>query len=371
MLALSETITSARGPKKGLPPMAKYLIGIDLHKTVLQACVLDSSGELVRERRFAVQDREQGIAAVRWLLSFMASGRLAVEALGCNRWFVNACLERNWDVLVVDASKLGLRKSGKKTDRRDAYEIARRLYLGDLDRSARTYYPNDEEYGRRQLTRVAHSQVQKRTHTLAQIRAMLNAYKITPTVRALWSKEGLAWLRQVTLPTEDLALTFQVLVDDLESVHQRVVALKSRIAHVAAQDPKTRGMMDHLPHVGPQTALMLKCELGDARRFRNARAVSSYGGLVPRVTASADRAHHGAMTKRGNAHLRWILGQWAVRLLVHNPIVQEWARPYYRRMHKNKVRGALARRLFLGAWALLSRGEVFSLHRCLGLKQTG
>ena len=33
-------------------------------------------------------------------------------------------------------------------DRRDALEIALRLLLGDIDRNAVTYYPNDEEYGK-------------------------------------------------------------------------------------------------------------------------------------------------------------------------------------------------------------------------------
>lgn len=36
---------------------------------------------------------------------------------------------------------------GTMDDRRDAREIARRLWLGDLDRMARTYYPSDEVYG--------------------------------------------------------------------------------------------------------------------------------------------------------------------------------------------------------------------------------
>ena len=48
---------------------------------------------------------------------------------------------------MCDPRKLDLKKLDKKTDRRDAREIARHLWLGDLDRMARTYYPSDEEYG--------------------------------------------------------------------------------------------------------------------------------------------------------------------------------------------------------------------------------
>jgi len=108
-------------------------------------------------------------------------------------------------------------------------------------------------------------------------------------------------------------------------------------------------------------------ELGDVNRFANAKAVAAYAGLVPRVSQSADTKHHGRLTKRGNRELRWILGEWAVRLLKTNRLAQAWAKPLLRRMHKNKVRMALARRLLIGVYILLKRGEVFSLERCLAV----
>ena len=30
----------------------KYFVGVDLHKTILQVCVLDHDGEVIEERRF-------------------------------------------------------------------------------------------------------------------------------------------------------------------------------------------------------------------------------------------------------------------------------------------------------------------------------
>ncbi len=106
-------------------------------------------------------------------------------------------------------------------------------------------------------------------------------------------------------------------------------------------------------------------ELGDLSRFRNSKAVASYAGLAPRVANSADKSHHGRITKRGNRELRWILTQWSVRLLSFNSLVKEWAKPLLLRMHRNKVRMALARRLLVGIYIMLTRGEVFSLERCL------
>ena len=88
-------------------------------------------------------------------------------------------------------------------------------------------------------------------------------------------------------------------------------------------------------------------------------------GLAPRVANSADKSHHGRITKRGNRELRWILTQWSVRLLSFNSIAKEWAEPLLLRMHRNKVRIALARRLLIGIYIMLTRGDAFSLERCL------
>jgi hypothetical protein len=62
-----------------------------------------------------------------------------------------------------------------------------------------------------------------------------------------------------------------------------------------------------------------------------------------------------------------VLSQWAVRLLARDPLVRAWAARLERRMHKNKIRMALARRLLVGVWVMLTRGEQFDLRRCLAL----
>ncbi len=108
-------------------------MGVDLHKTILQICVLDHDGETIEEHRFRGDSLEEGIATVKRQTQWKDGGRFWVEALGLNHWFVNACQDHGLEIVVVDPTKMGLRMLGKKTDRRDAYELARRLRLGDVD----------------------------------------------------------------------------------------------------------------------------------------------------------------------------------------------------------------------------------------------
>jgi transposase len=154
----------------------RHFIAIDLHKTVIQVCVLDDRGELSEEFRLRLATPEDGQEALRRLTRWRTTGRFVVEALGLNRWFVNGCRAAGLSITVADAAKLGLKRLGKKTDRLDAWELARRLFLGDIERYATTYYPSDAEYGVRKVLRVRHQLVAMRQQVVNQIRALLNVY---------------------------------------------------------------------------------------------------------------------------------------------------------------------------------------------------
>lgn len=345
----------------------RYFIGVDLHKTVIQVCVLDATGEIVQEKRYRYTCLGEGQMAVADLKRWHKGGRYAVEALGFNRWFVNTCLEEGLDVVVVDPAKLNLRMLGKKTDRRDAYEIARRLRMGDIDRNAKTYFPPDEQFGYRKLLRVRHKLVSIRQQLVNQLRAFLSAYAKVAPKGHLYGKRALAALRENSFSTPEMDLSFQKLVDVLETAQTSIDTLTVRLTECAQEDKNVAVLQEELPSVGPQTAMTLVHELGDIHRFPNAQAAAKHVGLVPWVSNSADTSHHGPVTKRGNSEIRWVLGQWAVRLLARDPLVQEWARPQLRRKHRNKVRVALARRLLVGVYVMLKRGEAFDLRRCLAM----
>jgi len=342
----------------------RYFIGIDLHKTVIQVCVLDHRGEVSEEFRLRLEKPEEGQEAIRRLTRWRATGHFVVEALGLNRWFVNACHAAELSITVADATKLGTRKLGKKTDRHDARELARRLFLGDVERYATTYYPSDAEYGVRKVLRVRHQFVGMRQQLCNQIRALLNAYFVPAPGSVLYTGRSLKALACLELPTAELTQCLQALASALQHTQGLIEQLTRQIRQQAQAEP-VQTLTEQLPSVGPQTALTLRYELGELQRFDNAKQLCAYAGLVPRVANSGDTQHHGRLTKRGNPEVRWIVSEWAVRLLAGHPQAQAWARPRLRRMHQNKVRMALARRLLVGLYVSQARGEPFSLQRCL------
>ena len=104
---------------------------------------------------------------------------------------------------------------------------------------------------------------------------------------------------------------------------------------------------------------MLVTALDDVDRFDNARQVSAYIGLVPRQYQSGETDRNGRITKRGSRLLRTMLLECAGVSLRHNP----WARATYDRIHggqqtrKKKAAIALARKIAVVSWSMLSRGR--------------
>lgn len=345
--------------------VARHFIGVDLHQKSLRFCVLDLRGEVVNEGQARIPCLPQAERVFGEFDPWRGDCRVAVEAIGMNRWFVNGLLARGYDVVVADPTKLNLKMLGKKTDKRDAREIARRLWLGDIDRDAKTYYPTDEIYGDRKLERTRHDLMELRQSVCNQIRALLRAYNVSSPATVLYSQRGLVGLAKMELMNEQLTLCLHQLAAVLSGMTAAIESLKEGIESRAAQQPVIRTMVNQLCGVGAMSALTIASELGDVHRFRDADAVASYAGLVPRVFDSGDKEHHGSLTKRGNRELRFVLCQWAIRLIANHEWVQKWAKPRLRRKNINNVRVTLARKLLIGVWIMLRRGESFDLQRCL------
>lgn len=343
--------------------ITRYYAGIDLHAEVAQVAIVASNGDLIEERRWELRGGEAREDFVGWLNEWR-DARFTVEALGFNRWLVNRMRKLGLAVVVADASKLALKSLGKKTDRRDAVELARRLRLGDIDQHAATYYPSEPEYRLRKLVRVRQRMVNMRTLLGNQILAILRAYGVDRPSGRFYEKTNMEWLAQCPIASRELKDLIKSLARVMKGVHREVLVFDERIKKAAEKTPQA---VRDIPQIGPLTAVILHCELGELERFRSARAIASFAGIVPRVNQSADHAYHGRLTRRGSPLLRWAVVQMAIRLMAKDALTKRWAEPYLKRLHKNKVRTALARRLLVGIAISQRRREPFDLKHCLAM----
>src|SRR5438874_331011 len=132
--------------ERGGQPMEQY-IGVDLHKSFFQVCVIDGCGVRCWEGRF--DTTPTGIGS--FLARTSPDGHVAVEASGPTWAFADRLREQLGDVQIVDAAKTRLKAGyAAKTDRLDARRLADALRRESV---ATIYYPPPRIRDLRELCR--------------------------------------------------------------------------------------------------------------------------------------------------------------------------------------------------------------------------
>ena len=116
-----------------------------------------------------------------------------------------------------------------------------------------------------------------------------------------------------------------------------------------------------IPGVGIRTAEAVAAFLDDPHRFRNAKAVGSYFGLVPCQDQSGDKNRLGHITRAGAPVVRQLVAEAAWQAQRRSPTV----RAYFERAQRDDPQRkkiaivATAHYLVRVMWALLKHGTIW------------
>jgi transposase len=121
-----------------------------------------------------------------------------------------------------------------------------------------------------------------------------------------------------------------------------------------------------IPGIGELLGLTFAAEIGDVSRFGSPGKLIGYAGLAPRVSQSGDRSRTGALSKAGSRTLRWAAVEaahqaWRPTNPWHELYTQRTARH-----GKNPAKSAVARKVLIATWHVLSRDEPFKPSRPRG-----
>jgi transposase len=107
------------------------------------------------------------------------------------------------------------------------------------------------------------------------------------------------------------------------------------------------------------THVLLKRELLNMKRFKNARQVGNYFGLCPSESSSGERRRLGPITKHGNPRLRRVMVEMAWRMVRWHPryaALQRWGALLRDKNSsaaaRKKAIVAVARRLAIDLWRI-------------------
>jgi transposase len=246
-----------------------------------------------------------------------------------------------------------------KTDRKDAATLAE---YAEKDLGSPILVPMPQQEADRQVMRTRNQLVEKARRVKQQIKSFLLMHGIAaPVGLAGWTKAALNALRRLSLGAE-LGFCLELLLDELMHLAglKKRVDLKLRELSQTERHARAARLLCSHPGVGLLTAMNFLLEIYQPDRFEVDRQLSTYVGLVPRVSQSADRRTEGPLIRSGQNSLRSMLVQAA----------WQWRRQggegnrIYQRIFGNtqcaqKTIVALARKISVNLWYMLLRGETY------------
>jgi transposase len=333
-------------------------IGVDLHKRIITVCVMNEKLSVVTRKTLYSIRPEEIVEFFRQHAPF----KVVVEATASYLWFAELLEPLAEKIVLANPKKLRvIAESTKKTDRLDAQTLAEFLARDMIPES---YMPTLRQRQHRSLVRHRQYIRGRMTSVRCKIRRILGDYNVDR--KDLFSIQcGKAYLKQVSLSDADRFVIRQ-LWTEYEQHQARLLAMTKKIKMFAAKAPtreaEARQIIKTAPGVGFVTAEVILSELGDVSRFRNAKTVCAYAGLVPVVRQSGGKKSHDLhITKEGSGLLRWALVESAWRLVNSSP---KWTVVFMRlrkRSGNKRAIVAIARKLLCVLYAMLKTSTPYKV----------
>ena len=287
----------------------------------------------------------------------MPTDRVALEVTGSS-WEIVRLLEPHVSkVIVVSPGDTGITQARAKTDRLDARTLARLLWTGELE--AVWVPPEWISRMRRRLSR-RQQLVRARSRAKNEIHAVLmRRLKGRPPVSDLFGVKGRDWLRGLELPLEE-AETVQAGLRHIEFLDSEIEQVERLICQEALKSRQVRRLLT-VPGVNVICAAVFLAAVGDISRFKGSRPVVAYLGLDPRVYQSGSGpARGGRISKQGSPQARWALVEAAHSVAQQpGPLHAFYERIRARKGHNAAV-VAVARKLAVLFWCMLTREEDYA-----------
>ena len=372
---------------------SKSLTAFEQDSTVIAVIEMSQSKWLVaavvpgieRQPLKKIEANEETLLKVlhRWRAEAGQAGRvikrvaIAYEAGRDGFWLARWLRARNIEAYVIHPASIAVSREHRraKTDRLDT-ELLMRAFLGWLRGERRhcsiVAIPTVAEEDARRPNRERENLVTERTRIVNRMKATLTRFGIRnfkPTLRKAAEKlDNLRTAEAMPLPENtraelrrQLARLHVVREQIREIEHERLRMLKA--APVTEKGPHAMvRLLARVLSVGIETADMLVNEVL-SRHLRDHRAVARYAGLTGSPDESGRRRREKGLARAGNARVRCGMIQLAWRFLrfQKDSALAKWfdARTADGRAGTRKTMiVALARKLLIALWRLVTTGEV-------------
>jgi transposase len=329
---------------------AMLYTGLDLHKSFSYITTVNDKGQIVGQKKLPSNGE-----VVEFLKEFGERMEVAIEATPSWYWLYDLLEDEGFGVKLSHPLKTKAIAYAKvKTDKVDSATLAHLLRSDLLPLS---YVPQKPVRLNRELLRYRASLVKVQTGIKNKVHTILAKNNISHGYSDLFGKEGMTFLRSVSLP-ENYKIALEGYLSVLETVRQKIQVASGRVQKLAEADQDAMLLMT-VPGVGYYSALLIKSEIGDIKRFPSAKQLCSYAGLVPSTYASGNTCYHGHITKQGSRWLRWILIEAAIHAAKRTGPLRRFYYKVERKKGGKVAKVATARKLLEWIYHMLRDGKAF------------
>jgi transposase len=331
-------------------------IGMDLGDKTSRYCLLDSNGEVARERSVATTKK-----AMVQEFGGMRRCRIAIEVGAHSPWVSRLLKGLGHEVIVANARQVKLiSESSRKDDRLDAQTLGR-LARVDPQLLRPIQHRSEKAQGHLMVIRVRAALVDSRTSLVNAARGLVKAAgERLPKC----DTDQMGVERMESLPAE-LQQALQPLMKEVESLTAKIKECDEKIEQIARTEYPETKLLRQVSGVGTLIALTFVLTVEDRERFQKSRDVGCYVGLRPKRSDSGKSQPQLRITKEGDIYLRKMLVQGAHHILGHrgpDTDLKRWGQKLAGRGGKNAKKRAIvavARKLAILLHRLWVSGEVY------------
>lgn len=319
----------------------KYFAGLDVSLEETAICVVDETGQILKEARAASEP--EALDALFSTLGLPLE-RLGLEACSLTAWLHGELKAAGWPAICIELrrAKAAMGAMPNKTDRNDARAIAQIMRTGWF----RAVHVKTSTCRSWRSLLIARRTVLNEMRSIENVvRAILRETGLKPGTPA--RKDFIVRARELIGGEDALARMTEPLLEILGVMLREFARLTKQILDVVRDEPVCRRLMS-APGVGPLTALAFRATIDQPERFGKSRNVGAHLGLTPRRYQSGETDVQGRVSRCGDELARTALYEAAHSLLVRSKkwsALRAWGMAIAKRRGMARARVAVARKL--------------------------
>jgi transposase len=332
----------------------KRYIGLDVHKHYITIGGMDEQQEMVLRPRNVEMERFKTWAEA----NLRQTDEVVLEAT-TNTWDIYDTVAPLVQRVVVahPAEVKQIANARVKTDNQDVIRLLR-LLIADM--LPEVWVPPVEVRELRALISYRWRLVKMATAIQNRMHSLLHRHNIQAPDGKVDTGENREWWEHVQL-SELERLRLNQELKTLRLVREHIVEVEHALGRLSTSERwgKQAIHIMQLPGVGIVVTMTILSAIGEIQRFPTAKKLVGYAGFGAGVEDSGQKHRGKGITKFGRKELRWALVEAAWQAIRSNPRLRAEYDQLCKRKLPNQAIVAIARKLLVTFWYLLSRQEAY------------